>query len=183
MALQINLNADPLTPGVIQILLVADPSFPGVQQAEINADPSTPGVVQANINFDPLTPGIQFINLTDLAGSAVTGIPVNTAIPTISGAAQVGQTLTASTGTWTQSPASFTYQWNRGGTPIGGATSSTYVPVTADIGSTLTVSVIATNSFGSSAPATSAPTSAVIPAGAGLNIGANVDVGSIPMGA
>ena len=72
---------------------------------------------------------------------------MNTALPTISGTAQVGQTLTATTGTWTNSPTSFTYQWNRAGTPIAGATASTYVPVTADIGNTLTVSVTAANSW------------------------------------
>jgi hypothetical protein len=94
-----------------------------------------------------------------------TGVPVNTAAPTISGTPQVGQTLTASTGTWTNSPTSFTYQWNRAGTAIGGATAATYVPVTADVGNTLTVTVTATNGTGSSTPATSAATSAVIASG------------------
>jgi hypothetical protein len=97
------------------------------------------------------------------ATSAVIGIiPKNSAVPTISGTAQVGQTLTATTGTWTNSPTSFTYQWNRAGTAIGGTTASTYVPVAADVGNMLTVSVVATNSGGSSSPATSAATSAVI---------------------
>jgi hypothetical protein len=45
--------------------------------------------------------------------------------------------------------------------PISGATASTYAPVAGDIGNTLTVSVTATNASGSSAPATSAATSAV----------------------
>jgi hypothetical protein len=91
-------------------------------------------------------------------------VPVNTALPTISGTAQVGQTLTATTGTWTNSPTSFTYQWNRSGLAIGGATASTYVPGVMDVGSMLTVSVTAINSGGSSLPATSAPTSNVAPA-------------------
>jgi hypothetical protein len=56
----------------------------------------------------------------------------------------------------------FTYQWNRAGTPIGGAPASTYVPVSADVGNTLTISVTATNGAGSSTPAASAATSAVI---------------------
>ena len=64
-------------------------------------------------------------------------------LPTISGTPQVGQTLTATKGTWTNSPTSFTYQWNRAGTPIGGATAATYVPVSADVGNTLTISVTA----------------------------------------
>jgi hypothetical protein len=88
--------------------------------------------------------------------------PVNTAVPTISGTAQVGQTLTGTNGTWTNSPTSYAYQWNRAGVAIGGATASTYVPVAADIGSTLTLTVIASNATGASSPATSVATAAVI---------------------
>ena len=103
---------------------------------------------------------------TSAATSAVINmIPTNSSVPTISGIAKVGQTLTATTGTWTHNPTSFTYQWKRAGTPISGATASTYVPVTGDVGNTLTVSVVAANSGGFSAPATSAATSAVAAAG------------------
>ena len=92
-------------------------------------------------------------------------IPVNTVVPTISGTPQVGQTLTATNGTWTNSPTSFTYHWNRAGTAIAGATASTYVPVSADVGTILTISVTALNGSGSSAPATSAATSPITAAG------------------
>jgi hypothetical protein len=37
--------------------------------------------------------------------------PVSTAPPTISGTPQVGQVLTAAEGTWSNSPASYAYQW------------------------------------------------------------------------
>jgi len=94
--------------------------------------------------------------------------PVNTAVPTISGTPQVGQTLTASQGTWSNSPTSYAYQWSAGGAAISGATSSTYAPVTADAGKTITVTVTATNSAGS-ASATSAATSAVTAAAATLS--------------
>jgi hypothetical protein len=47
--------------------------------------------------------------------------------------------------------------------PIPGATASTYVPVSGDVGNTLTVSVVAHNTSGASIPATSLATSAVIP--------------------
>lgn len=98
-----------------------------------------------------------------LTGAVLPAIPVNTALPTISGTAQIGQTLSVSTGGWTNSPTSFAYQWSDSATgPIGGATASAYVPTSANLGHTLRVSVVATNAVGPSAPATSAATSAVI---------------------
>jgi streptogramin lyase len=60
--------------------------------------------------------------------------------------------LSTTTGTWTESPTSYTYQWRRckvGGwecTDISGATSSTYTPVTADVNYSLVVKVTAKNS-------------------------------------
>src|SRR4051794_804239 len=94
-----------------------------------------------------------------------TGIaPANTALPTVTGTAQVGQTLTASPGSWTgTAPIAFAYQWRRCDqtcTDIGGSAAQTYVPVSADIGLTLRVAVTATNSAGT-ATATSAATAAV----------------------
>jgi uncharacterized protein (TIGR02145 family) len=87
--------------------------------------------------------------------------PANTAVPTILGAAMVGATLTATTGSWTGYPTpTFTYQWQRGVSNIGGATNSTYVAQAADGGSTLRVVVTGTNSVGN-ATGTSANTSAV----------------------
>lgn len=106
------------------------------------------------------------------ASSAPTGVvqaatgPVSTSPPTISGTAQVGQTLTASTGTWSGSPTSFGFQWQRCNSSgascadIPGATGGTYVVASADSGSTIRVVVTASNALGS-APAASAPTATV----------------------
>ena len=80
--------------------------------------------------------------------AAVAGIaPVNTVAPVVSGTATFGQTLSTTNGTWTGVPTpTFTYQWFRSpSTSIGGATSSTYVLVAADVGNTIFCTVTATN--------------------------------------
>jgi hypothetical protein len=87
----------------------------------------------------------------------------NTARPTISGTAQVGSALTATGGTWTPDGATLAYQWLRGGTPIAGATHTTYSLVGADRGSAITVRVTASMSGYAARGATSAPTTAVAP--------------------
>lgn len=101
------------------------------------------------------------------ATAIVTGPPVETELPAITGTASRGQLLTASTGTWTGYPApTFAYQWRQcdsGGAScadIGGATSSTYTAVVGDEGKTLRVVVTATNST-ASASATSGATAVV----------------------
>ena len=100
----------------------------------------------------------------EVEGMATPAAPENTAVPTITGTAQVGVELTASTGTWTGSPTpTYAYQWAAGGVDITDATASTYTPVTGDVGKTLTVTVTGTNSKGSDS-ATSAATDAVIAA-------------------
>jgi hypothetical protein len=65
----------------------------------------------------------------------------------------VGQTLTTTNGTWTNSPTSFTYKWYKGITAIVGATSSTYILVQADAGTTTAIKceVTAINLGGSTA--------------------------------
>jgi hypothetical protein len=95
-------------------------------------------------------------------------LPQSAGAPTISGTVTVGQTLTASTGTWLNFPVTYAYQWQRcdaagaNCAPIAGATAQTYVITSSDVGFTLEVVVGATNVYGS-ASATSAPTVAVPP--------------------
>jgi hypothetical protein len=93
-------------------------------------------------------------------------IPILVSPPTVTGTAQQGQTLTASTGTWGDEPDSYAYQWQHcdaagaNCTDVAGATASTYAVTAADVGFTLHVGVTATNRFGS-ATSTSAVTAAV----------------------
>jgi len=97
--------------------------------------------------------------------------PVNTGTPTISGAAQDGQTLTVDNGSWSGTPTSYAYAWAQcdadGGScsVISGATAATYKPATTDVGHTLRATVTATNA-GGSAQATSAPSALVSSAAA-----------------
>lgn len=92
-------------------------------------------------------------------------IPVNVSAPVVIGSAVEGATLTGTNGTWTDmagpGAATFAYQWKRGGVTIGGATSNTYTPVIADVGSTLTLEVTPTNTAGSGTAQASAPTATV----------------------
>ena len=90
--------------------------------------------------------------------------PTNTVIPAISGTTTYLQSLSASTGTWSNSPTSYTYKWSRASTSggtyanISGATTSTYTLASADVGQFLKVTVTATNSTGSTSAVSSAST-------------------------
>lgn len=64
-----------------------------------------------------------------------------TPVPTLSGTARVGSTLTATAGSWKPAPVTLAYQWRRDGDPIPGATARTYRLVTADAGAVITVQV------------------------------------------
>jgi hypothetical protein len=88
--------------------------------------------------------------------------PQNITPPVISGTPKAGDRLTCSQGTWTNSPTSYHYLWSREGTPLVGATSTTYVVQMLDEGTTLTCTVTASNAFGS-ASATSAGIKVPVP--------------------
>ncbi|MDQ6605350.1 MAG: beta-propeller fold lactonase family protein [Actinomycetota bacterium] len=92
-------------------------------------------------------------------------VPVITAGPTITGQPVVGQTLTEVHGTWTGSPASYSYTWKRcntAGTSCSTiSTAPTYTVTTADLGDTIIVLETASNAGGASVPASSAPTATV----------------------
>ena len=94
-------------------------------------------------------------------------VPVNTALPTITGTLQVGQTLTVHGGTWTNAGASVpAYQWQRCDKDgndcddVAGATGTTYLLADADNCGTLQVIETITNASGTGA-AISDPTGVV----------------------
>jgi RHS repeat-associated protein len=104
--------------------------------------------------------------VTDNAGNTYTTATVSATVdniapsetnpPVISGTAWVGRKLRASTGVWAGTqPLSYTYQWEAcdsagaSCSDISGATSSTFSPAGGQIGSTLRVTVTASNPMGS----------------------------------
>jgi hypothetical protein len=110
---------------------------------------------------------VTVLAVAGLSNAASSAAPVNTGEPKISGTAQEGETLTATSGSWTSSSTiNYAYQWRRCNTQgngcanIGGADTSSYLVRGADVGDTLRVRVTARNSDGS-AQATSAQTAVV----------------------
>ena len=107
-------------------------------------------------------------NYNATSGTFYPAAPVSTAVPVISGTIRNGSMLSASTGTWSGTPISHTYQWKRSATSTGeysdipAAVGPTYIANESDVGYFLKVSVIATNGVGASEAAMSLATTAVL---------------------
>jgi hypothetical protein len=127
---------------------------------------ATNGAGSASATSNPVTP------------SAGGGVPANTALPQISGTAVVGQQLSCSQGTWTNSPTNYTYRWKRNGgaTPI--ATGQNYTVVAADVGQAITCEVQATNGSGTGT-ATSAAVTPTAGGGGGGDVGVTINNAAI----
>ena len=105
-------------------------------------------------------------------GGYTTSVPANgtlpasclsAPVPTITGTAKVGSTLTATPGTWGPAPVALTYQWKANGVAITGATSATYKLAGAQAGKTITVTVTGTKAGYTAASKTSAATATIAP--------------------
>ena len=108
-------------------------------------------------------------SLTSTATDAVAAAPQPnspaTGAPTISGTAQVGETLTANTSGVADadglSNVQYEYQWLADDSDISGATNATYTPVAADEGKVIKVRVSFTDDAGNEETLTSAATDAL----------------------
>ncbi len=141
-----------------QILTITDASISGAGRFGIELYNATNGKLD-NWTISTDLPG---------GGPLSSSPPANTVLPSVSGTAQVGLTLAGALGSWTgTSPIGYGQQWQRCSAsgaacgPIGNATALTYVPVAADVGSTLRLRVTATNSAGGPISADSAATAVV----------------------
>ena len=129
--------------------------------------------IKVRVNF--YTEADKFVSLTSEPTAVVAANPNSpanspaTGAPTISGAAYVGNTLTADTSGISDADGltngTFGYQWIRNDrttdTDISGATGATYTPVSADEGKNIKVRVSFTDDAGKQESLTSAPTTTV----------------------
>ncbi|MBA2384511.1 MAG: hypothetical protein H0V68_07610 [Actinobacteria bacterium] len=124
-------------------------------------------VTATNADGSASAQSAQTAAVAERAGSPAA--PKNTALPTISGTARVGQQLTASEGSWSGNPDAYAFQWQRCDadvvlcSSIVGATAKTYLVRIADLGYRLRVRVTARNDKGSGT-ANSALSAIVAPA-------------------
>ncbi|WP_296192411.1 S8 family serine peptidase [uncultured Microbacterium sp.] len=130
---------------------------PGAGEGSLAATPNPLTVTRGHettysLSWSGLAPSTTYYGLVTYGDSAVSTLltvdsgapaPVATAAPTISGKPEVGKTLTATPGTWDPASVTTSYQWLRGGQPIAGATSASYVVAKDDVGTALSVRVTA----------------------------------------
>ncbi|MFD6367080.1 hypothetical protein ACFWGM_08275 [Streptomyces roseolus] len=96
------------------------------------------------------------------AGKVLGATPVATKAPVVTGTARVRATLVVSRGTWTESPASYTYQWYADGRAISGATRAAFTLTQAQKGQRITVKVSAHRAGHATGSASTAATPAVV---------------------
>ena len=144
--------------------VIVDPDPVNAQTVSLGATYTT--LAGQNVTSITVQPDSAAILTTTTTGSSASA-PANTGLPTLSGSAQQGQNLTASTGSWSGSPTAYSYQWKKCDSAgnncanIAGETFSGISVSSAYVGSTLRATVTASNSSGSGS-ATSAPSAVVV---------------------
>jgi streptogramin lyase/subtilisin family serine protease len=162
--------ATPLVAGAAAVL--AGQNNPN-SEADVKAIRNTL-VAAGNFEWTDSSPdGVKepLLDLSNEATFKLASLPENTALPVPSPATPLQAVPeTTTTGTWTGSPTSYAYQWQRCNAAgsecvnIAGATKSSYTPIEGDVEKTLVVKVTATTPAGS-ASAFSKATGKVIPIG------------------
>jgi hypothetical protein len=140
-------------PGDAEVAYGADfDELDGVEAVD-NVDGRLTAEVEVSASVDTTRLGAQTLtySVSDARGNETTKSRVVTVVegtllsaaPVVSGTAKVGRTLTVETGTWTPGT-SLSYQWQRNGAAIPGATGPSYAVAPADAGARLTVAVTGT---------------------------------------
>ena len=102
-------------------------------------------------------------------------VPVNSAVPTISGTEQVGEDLTTTNGTWSPAASSYAYQWqvsndgSTGWTNISGATASTFTLTASEESKYVRSGVAGVNAAGTGTMVYSAASGAIAAASGGIS--------------
>ena len=147
--------------------------------------------VKVRVSFTDDASNAETLTSAATAAVAAAANTLATGAPTITGTAQVGQTLTAGTAAIMDADGltsvSYTYQWIRVATDntetnISGATASTYTLVAADQGTTVKVRVSFTDDANNAETLTSAATAAVSAAANTLATGAPTITGTAQVG-
>lgn len=95
------------------------------------------------------------IQLSPATATVAAGVITSNAAPKASGTFKVGRTVSASKGSWSPTPSSFSYRWLRSGKSISGATKSKYKLTSKDRGKRISVRVTVKKSAYSTTSATS----------------------------
>jgi sugar lactone lactonase YvrE len=153
-----NAEVDEVSGGVLSIVAgtgsPGSPTFGGSPTSSSLAAPTGLVTQGASVYISDL--------INDFVARVGPPLPVNTTSPMITGTDQAGQTLSATSGSWSNSPSGYAYQWQdcdgsgANCVNITGATASSYTLASGDVGHTVRVVVTAQNSGGSSASANSA---------------------------
>lgn len=96
-----------------------------------------------SVRLTTVAPGYRDSHVTSDPQTVAPRIIAGSGLPAISGTARLGGRLNAALPGWTadDTAVSYQFQWLRNGAEIAGATASTYRPVFADVGRTLSVRV------------------------------------------
>ncbi len=107
--------------------------------------------------------------------TATQPVPVNSVAPAVTpSSGLIGDTFTSTTGTWSNTPTGYSYQWKLDGVNVG-TDANTYAPVAAG---SLTCTVMASNSGGPGTPAVSNAVTVSAPAASGsTRIGLAIGLG------
>ena len=150
MALTLSAQGGTLSPDTVTV-------HAGTYRSErilVTPDADGPVTVEVVLAVFKGRPGFHFYGIQTAIGQPLTlkdGIANNAAagLPIISGTAQVGETLTVDTTAISDADglgnAVFEYQWLADDTEVAGETSSTYIPVDADVGKGIKVQVTFTD--------------------------------------
>ncbi len=130
----------------------------GVQAADFAAEWWDDHPLQ--VDADPVT--VTAGQVTSLGDAQLAQVPLSPA-PVLTGTAAVGQQLTGSVGQWRPTPDSFGYEWFADGTPIPGASGSSYQLTPAELCKQITLAVTAYRAGVDPITTTSVATAAVAP--------------------